>query len=391
MFEMAIHSTIPVIGVTTDDVVYLADVLHGWTGLKAVELTGKTHIPVGKNIYYTFDLDNVTIALYNKFKQNEHTLVVINPDKSSPLVFDAGPLPVPLDMLKAKIAEIAQTPVELLLPVLKGLSLKSVEEILLLTQAQYGDTLPPHVKHVRTMMKGLEHGLTQVDTEYDFYSKPEKLAAWLDLNSSYFLDPNTPPKLVPRGLMFEGYPGTGKSMAAKAIANHFNIPLYRLDIAVSITKYQGETENRIARTLASLEQEAPAVLLIDEAEKIFASHSSGDTGVVTRVLSQLLWWLAEHRSKIITVMTTNDLSNIPPELYRSGRIDQVMKIPRMGLQEAHVFAIRVYESVLSHKPPVKVSALLKDALKNKEGAEFAHSDVAELVYFLIKKNKWLVD
>ena len=110
------------------------------------------------------------------------------------------------------------------------------------------------------------------------------------------------------------------------MAEAWNLPLYRMDVGALREKYVGESEKRLEAALGQIEREAPAVLLVDEVEKGFNSDSN-DSGVQLQLLSQLLWWMEEHRSKVLTIMTTNDETAIPPELVRPGRIDSVMEFP----------------------------------------------------------------
>jgi hypothetical protein len=89
-------------------------------------------------------------------------------------------------------------------------------------------------------------------------------------------------------------------------------------------------------------------------------------------------------------MTTNNLSHIPPELYRTGRVDMVMKIPRMSTMEANNFAQEVFASVVGKKATLKQVQTLANALKLTEKDDFAHAEVAELVYTQIKQHEWVV-
>lgn len=388
MFELAFKSRIPIIGIETDDLVNLEAVLHKITKLKVVALPSATHKLAGA-LYYTTDLELVTVAMYNKLLEGEHQLVVVNPDKPCSLVFDAGVLPTPTELVHDYLKEMVDPPlIEPLMLVLKGLSLKSIGEIVMLTQARTGGTLPSEVRRTRIMVSGLTQGLYSIDTAIDFYHTPERLKAWLELNKDYFLNPQVPHQLVPRGLLFEGPPGVGKSMASKAIANYFGVPLYRLDIATTLDKYQGISENRVARSLGMLEREAPCILLLDEVEKIFVSASE-ESGTTTRILSQLLWWLADHQARVLTVMTTNNMAAIPPELYRPGRVDTVMKIHRLVLSEARDFAGEVFKSVIGDDLGNSHRKILMEALKATGKEDFAHSEVTMLVYEVIKREKWI--
>lgn len=390
MFDLAFTSHIPIIGVQTDDLPNIEAVLHALTGLKAVEIDGSVPKTLGAALYYTSNMEAVTVAAYNKLMDTEHQLIVLNPDKQSSLIFDAGTLPTPVGLIKEYLVTmVGPEDVEPLLQVLKGMSLKAIGETIMLTQARTGGMNPVEVRRTRTMISGLTQGMYSVDTAIDFYQFPTKLEEWLNLNKNYFLNPKTPHQLVPRGILLDGTPGVGKSLASKAVANFFKIPLYRLDISTALNKYQGESEGRIARILSQVEREAPCVLLIDEVEKIFAASSTDETGVISRILSQLLWWLADHQSRVLTVMTTNKLSIIPPELYRPGRIDMTIKIPRLVISEAKVFAQRVFKSVVGVQPSLPQLKAMGEALKATGEDDFSHAGVSELVYHCIKQFNWL--
>jgi SpoVK/Ycf46/Vps4 family AAA+-type ATPase len=92
---------------------------------------------------------------------------------------------------------------------------------------------------------------------------------------------------------------------------------------------------------------------------------------------------------VLTIMTTNNLKNIPPELYRTGRVDMVMKIPRMSAMEANNFAQEVFTSVVGKKATLKQVQALSNALKLTALDDFAHAEVAELVYTTIKVHEWV--
>ncbi len=77
------------------------------------------------------------------------------------------------------------------------------------------------------------------------------------------------------------------------------------------------------------EQSAPCIMLIDEVEKLFHTNTDA-SGVTSRLLSSILWWLQEHSSKVLTIMTTNKESDIPPELHRAGRIDREVRFEKLS-------------------------------------------------------------
>jgi hypothetical protein len=389
MFDLALKAKIPIIGVQTDDLLNVRAILQSIAQRPLLPLpTARSQVLVDSYLYWTDDIETVTVDNYRKLAEAGAQAVVINPSKQSSLIFDAGELPTPevflRDYLSSFVSSEDLTP---LVNMLRGLSLKSAGEVVQLTMARTGSVLPADIRRTRMMMNAAIPGLTTLETDYDFYVMPHELQAWLDLNDKYFLNENTPLKLMPRGVLLSGHPGVGKSLAARVIAKHWNVPLFRLDIATSLNRYLGESETRITHALAMIERQAPCVLLFDEVEKLFGNEN--EEGTTTRILSLILWWLQEHRSKIVTIMTTNNLKAIPRELYRPGRIDQVIKIAMLTIPEAKLFALRVYESVLGTKPGLDHQKAMREAIEALHRVRLSHSATAEIVYKLIKAKSWI--
>ena len=126
----------------------------------------------------------------------------------------------------------------------------------------------------------------------------------------------------PKGIMLLGVQGCGKSLAAKAVAGLFDVPLLRLDFSSLYNKFHGETERNLREALSTADAMAPCVLWIDEIEKGL-STSDSDDGVSHRVLGSLLTWMAERKSAVFVVATSNDITRLPPELVRKGRLDEI--------------------------------------------------------------------
>lgn len=126
----------------------------------------------------------------------------------------------------------------------------------------------------------------------------------------------------PRGVLLVGVQGGGKSLAAKAVAGLWGLPLLRLDFACLYNKYFGETERNLREALRMAEQMAPCVLWMDEIEKGLASGDH-DGGVSQRVLGTLLTWMAERKAPVFLVATANAIHRLPPELVRKGRFDEL--------------------------------------------------------------------
>lgn len=145
----------------------------------------------------------------------------------------------------------------------------------------------------------------------------------------------------PKGILLLGVQGCGKSLAAKAVAGGFGVPLVRLDFGTLYNKYHGETEKNLRDALESAEQLQPCVLWMDEIEKGLASSDS-DGGVSRRVLGYLLTWMAERRNKVFIVATANQVHELPPELLRKGRFDEIffVDLPDMTAR-AEIFRIHL--------------------------------------------------
>ncbi len=149
-----------------------------------------------------------------------------------------------------------------------------------------------------------------------------RLKEWLGYRREVFLSDNAPPGLdTPKGLLLLGVQGSGKSLAAKAVAGAWQVPLLRLDFAALYNKYYGETEKNLRNSLKTAEMMAPAVLWIDEIEKGLSPDDNG--GPSKRVLGTLLTWMAERESRVFMVATANDIEALPPELLRKGRFDEI--------------------------------------------------------------------
>lgn len=394
MFETALKAHLPMVQVSTDDPVNFVEVLKYTLQMQGMPnkniMEYKNPNVLGNMVYWTTDPQWATTATYQKFLQNEVTLVFLNVPERLTMAFDVGHLPIPDGLLmKYMVDAIGDDPLTYKLhPILRGLSLKAVREILMLTEARTGGLKEHDVRRTRSMVSESEQGLNLMDPTADFYVMPEQIKNWLTLNGKYFLSSENP-KLIPRGLLFDGPPGVGKTMAAKAIANALQVPLYRLDIAGTLDRYIGVSESRLAKSLSLVDRESPCVLLIDEVEKTFAKQGESDTGVTTRMLSQLLWWLAEHQSRVFTVMTTNNANALPQELYRSGRVDRVIVMKPMETEEAMEFGRSVLMSVLGSVTPTQLSTVVKElqGFITGYGAK-THAQVTAMVYEIVKQNGW---
>jgi len=148
----------------------------------------------------------------------------------------------------------------------------------------------------------------------------DNLKAWLRQRQQAFLRQQGSDS--PKGVMLLGVQGGGKSLAAKAVAGMWDLPLLRLDMGALYNKYFGETERNLRESLQLAENMSPCVLWLDEIEKGLAQGGS-DNGTSKRVLGTLLTWMAERTKPVFIVATSNDISSLPAELVRKGRFDEI--------------------------------------------------------------------
>ncbi|OGV64625.1 MAG: hypothetical protein A3K19_29810 [Lentisphaerae bacterium RIFOXYB12_FULL_65_16] len=130
----------------------------------------------------------------------------------------------------------------------------------------------------------------------------------------------------PRGVLILGIPGTGKSLTAKAAASILERPILRLDAGRLFAGLVGESEANLRRAIQTAEAVAPCILWIDEIEKGFSgsrSSASTDGGTSARVFGGFISWMQEKAAPVFVVATANDVSQLPPELLRKGRFDEL--------------------------------------------------------------------
>ena len=391
MLKLAIAAQLPIVAVRTRDLINLQNVVYAVTGKKPLPWAPNTVLADGK-LYMHVVLTQTDAkinwgALYDKLAQAESTLIVVNLPQVPETMFDAGEVPVPRTLMVAFLKEVteSQKKAEELLRGLGGCTIKEATELVRLTMARDASLTLNGLMETRKSSFQASAGLTQVDTRQQFYQPHDALSSWVKRETAFFLS-NAEPRLRPRGLLFDGPPGTGKTAGAKWVAQQLGVPLYRVDIGGTKNKYVGQSEQNMLSNLSRLDGEEPCVALIDEVEKVFGQKEY-DGGTTTTMLSQLLWWLAEHQSRVLTIMTTNNSKTLPPELYREGRIDEVMWFEGLTSDEAKPFirsVLKTFKVAETHDQAVAATIWKKMGDVTKHVSQAA---ITKSVYNFVKANK----
>lgn len=148
---------------------------------------------------------------------------------------------------------------------------------------------------------------------------------------------------TPRGVLLIGVQGCGKSLCAKAASSLWQAPLLRFDVGRMFGSFVGSSEENMRRAIEVAEGVAPAILWVDEIDKAFSAGSSAaDGGTTARVLGTFLTWLSEKKAPVFVMATANDISSLPPELLRKGRLDEIFFVDLPGEEERReIFAIHL--------------------------------------------------
>jgi len=180
---------------------------------------------------------------------------------------------------------------------------------------------------------------------------------------------------APKGAMLVGVPGCGKSLTAKAIATAWGIPLLKLDLGALKSKFVGESEGNLRRALRVIEAIGRCVVWLDEIEKALAGATQGaaDGGVSSDALGTVLSWMQDRSGEAFVIATANKVEDLPPELLRKGRFDELFFVDLPN----EVERIEVLAATLRRFGRGKVKL---DAAKVAAAcAGFTGSEIAEIV------------
>lgn len=187
---------------------------------------------------------------------------------------------------------------------------------------------------------------------------------------------------APKGVLVTGVPGCGKSLTAKAMSTIWQLPLLKLDFGKVFSGLVGSSEENMRRALATAEAVAPSILWIDEIEKgLSGLGSNGDSGVSSRIFGQFLTWMQEKEAPVFVIATANNISNLPPELLRKGRFDEIFFVDLPTLSERkEIFKLHLEKRLKDKEVASEISGiknLCGELAKLTEG--FIGSEIEQVV------------
>jgi transitional endoplasmic reticulum ATPase len=133
---------------------------------------------------------------------------------------------------------------------------------------------------------------------------------------------------APKGVILHGPPGTGKTLLAKAVANETNASFYTIGGPEIMSKYYGESEERLRNVFQEAQKNAPSIIFIDELDSIAPKREEVSGEVERRIVAQLLSLMdgLKARGKVVVIGATNRINAIDPALRRPGRFDREIEL-----------------------------------------------------------------
>jgi SpoVK/Ycf46/Vps4 family AAA+-type ATPase len=217
----------------------------------------------------------------------------------------------------------------------------------------------------------------------------QNLIKWLQKKANVFGNMKAAEKFgvaTPKGVLIAGMPGCGKSLCAKAAGKLFDVPLLRLDMGRLMGKYVGESEENMRKAIQLAEAISPCVLWVDELEKAFAGVSGGSE-VTTRLFGTFLTWMQEKTGPVFVLATANKIAELPPELLRKGRFDDIFYVDLPNEAERRkIFEIHINKRRKDDLSQIDINALVKET-KGYTGADIEGVVCESIENVFVDKNK----
>jgi ATP-dependent 26S proteasome regulatory subunit len=346
-------------------------------------------------------LKDIALHLKNSFK----TIVLISPVMEIPAELDKEitvvnfPQPTKedlaelLDRILGEVRELKQVQIDLgdegrdrLLQAALGLTLGEAENVFAKIIVKNQRLSSEHVNEVFAEKQQIirKSGLLEYYAANEDFASVGGLTVlkdWLNKRVVAFTDEARAFGLPsPKGILLLGVQGCGKSLCAKAVSRLWQLPLLRFDMGRMFGSLVGSSEENVRRAIAVAESVAPAVLWVDEIDKAFVgSQSSGvtDGGTTARVFGTFLTWLSEKSAPVFVVATANDVQQLPPELLRKGRLDEIFYVD-LPSEEEREEIFRIHLAKRGRDPRNFDLPALVGASRDFSGAEIEEAIISAL-------------
>jgi len=259
----------------------------------------------------------------------------------------------------------------------KGLSESEIDDLLRLAYNMDGELTSKALKLIseqkqQVIMKAGVLEMVLLKESIDDIGGLENLKEWLKYKEKVFKNIKKAEAFgvaIPKGVLIAGLPGCGKSLTAKAAGKLFDLPLLRLDMGRLMGRYVGESEENMRKAIRLANAISPCVLWVDELEKAFAGISGGGSEVTTRLFGTFLTWMQEKTSPVFVVATANKINDLPPELLRKGRFDEIFYVDFPNEEERKkIFEIHIKKRRKQDLPNIDVG-ILATRTKDYAGAD----------------------
>lgn len=209
----------------------------------------------------------------------------------------------------------------------------------------------------------------------------ENFKGWAEKIAKVYKEPHKAQKYnlpIPNGTILVGISGTGKTLAGKVISNLFGVPLFKFNIDRLYNSLVGESEKNARETFKIIEGLNRCVILCDEIEKGFAGYNTDNTGITSRILSNFLTFMQDKKCMAFFVLTANSVENLPPELLRKGRFDELWYVGLPSKQDI-IEILKIHLRKVGRNPDNFNIEKIADCMTYFTGAEVA-STVKEAMY-----------
>lgn len=246
-------------------------------------------------------------------------------------------------------------------------------------------------KHI---MENSSLELVDTDVELGQVGGMETFKNWVnDRTKAYSKDAEDFGVEPPKGVMLVGIQGCGKTLMSRAISRLWGIPLVKFDVAKVFSKNVGDSEQNIRNTLHTIEALAPVVVQIDEIEKALSgmgSSNMSDGGTTARVVGTLLSWMQDKTAQAFIIATANDVSQLPPELLRKGRFDEIF-FCALPDEDERVDIFKIHLKKRKYDPEKFNIKKFAEKTKNYSGAEIEQIIKSAILVAFNSKEKKLND